>query len=546
MDSESLGETSTGRSPSNASEILGTTSGQDGTVFRTSTGRHWSLRKIKESNEAVYKSMELQLDPLVGRYVRSVLRQNIAPTRRYLSDVIIVHGPEERRRVRGWLASNGSTFPGGLFLWVDEGNHFHVVHDCPYSNGQCRCRWRKEALIHRLIRRTLRKPKFISELRDYDWYNIFLYFCLSKWESRQEVWIGRILQRVPSSDEGLQWGRMCQEQERMVQGQGEGIGYHDQWDGPHHEESGSSVHGQLQHAKKTGSKFESFSETIRTLLQKLNSIPLTDVRNIIPRSHPLYNVEFHNPLNEKYFQSACKLYQLEVNRYNLIDFYHLYNQGEPVFYANNLNPFVYYHTREESTEYLIRLLKFQYQDNTDRICALLNNIRTWFNRIGWSQQQHNGEWIINPKINSVAINGPPNSGKNYFWDTIAAIAMNVGHIGRVSNKTNQFSLQETYNRRLVIGNELNMEDSAKDDFKKLCEGSAFNIRVKYQGDQIFTRTPVVFITNGVLEISYDHAFKDIRLVTIQWQSCPLLAESKKKPYPLALFDVFNHFNVPLE
>ncbi|GIX83989.1 hypothetical protein CDAR_270231 [Caerostris darwini] len=54
--------------------------------------------------------------------------------------------------------------------------------------------------------------------------------------------------------------------------------------------------------------------------------------------------------------------------------------------------------------------------------------------------------------------------KNYFWDCSAALAQNVGHIGRVNNKTNQFALQDCANRRLIIGNEISMEEGAKEDF----------------------------------------------------------------------------------
>lgn len=275
-------------------------------------------------------------------------------------------------------------------------------------------------------------------------------------------------------------------------------------------------------------------------------VPPEHLKNLIPPGHPDFNMELHNPLNDKYYVSSCHVFMLRLNRYSFADFYELYTQGTPVFYANSIDPFVYYHDRETSFKYLLELIRFQFHDNEDAIRDFLHNLVLWFDRKGWTMTNQNNDRYVNPKINSLAINGPPNSGKNYFFDTIVAIATNVGHIGRVSNKTNQFSLQEAYNRRLVIGNELSMEDSAKEDFKKLCEGSAFNIRVKHQGDKIFTRTPVIFITNGMLEISGDRAFKNVRMVTFQWQCCPLLAESTKKPYPLALFDVFEYFSIEIK
>lgn len=502
------------------------------------------LHTIRDKYPEDYKSLEGEVKRLVGKYVQRTLQQDFGPSKRYVSDVILYQNVDECRRLRRWLSGKGSTYPGRLYMWFEERDHFHVIHDCPWSNGSCRCRWYQEATIRRNIRKPLRRTKFIRELGVIDWYNVFLYFALQKWESRQEIWIGGTLQRSPSNSEGLQWFDLLAQSRTILGREGEGTGYNDSEQASNSQEGGRNLRGHSSNVEQKGSKFERVSKEVQALLTKYHCIPLTEVRNIIPSTIPVFNL-LHNPNNDKFYNSACHVYSLYLNKLTLEDFHNLYSEGCPIFYANDMNPFTYYHSREDSAKFLIDLLKFQYNDNNDRIIELLGNIKCWFNKEGWNQYK-NGEWVLNPKINSIAINGPPNSGKNYFWDTIAAVATNVGHIGRVSNKCNQFSLQDIYNRRLVMGNELNMEDAAKDDFKKLCEGTAFNIRVKYQGDKIFTRTPVCFITNGVLEISTDFAFKNVRLVTFQWKACPLLAKSSKKPYPLALFDVFDYFNVSIK
>lgn len=544
MATESLGEAS-GYMSSNLSGILDESYSE---CERFNGGNELTgslrLREIRDKYPESYEILERELSQLVGKYVRGVLRQNIPLTKRYISDVIPVPIPEQRRGVRRWLASKGSTYPGGLYMWVDEGDHFHVIHDCPYSNGSCRCAWSQEAVIRRNVRRPLRRNKWISELDAIDWYNIFLYFALQKWESRPEIRIGGTLQRSPDYSEGIQWFDLLAKSRAILGREREGVGYNNPTESSDCQEDRNRIPGHTQSSSQKGGKFERVSKAVSSLLKQYHCIPLNEVRNIIPANLDVFNL-LHNPLNEKFYQSACSVYSLYLNRLTFGDFYDLYSTGVPIFYANNIDPFVYYHTREESLKYLVDLLRFQYGDNTDHIIELLGNIKCWFNKLGW-KQYINGEFKLNPKINSIAINGPPNSGKNYFWDTVASIATNVGHIGRVSNKCNQFSLQDIYNRRLVMGNELNMEDSVKDDFKKLCEGTAFNIRVKYQGDKIFTRTPVCFITNGQLDISIDPAFRNVRLVTFVWKSCPLLAKSNKKPYPLALFDVFDYFNVSIK
>lgn len=143
---EPMGETSSGLS----SHPSGLLDESDGTCERMLGGSELDsslrLREIRGNSLQDFQIVEEELQPLVGRYIRGVVRQNIPSTRRYLSDVVLVDSPEERRRLRGWLSGCGPSYPGGLFIWVDEGDHFHIVHDCPWSNGSCRCKWHQEAV----------------------------------------------------------------------------------------------------------------------------------------------------------------------------------------------------------------------------------------------------------------------------------------------------------------------------------------------------------------------------------------------------------------
>ena len=41
----------------------------------------------------------------------------------------------------------------------------------------------------------------------------------------------------------------------------------------------------------------------------------------------------------------------------------------------------------------------------------------------------------------------------------------------------------------------------------------------------------------------DPHFRNVRLHTMRWKSAPLLASSKKKPYPLAIFDLYDLYNL---
>lgn len=395
------------------------------------------------------------------------------------------------------------------------------------------------------LRKHIRRNKFITDLEELDWYNIFVYFFMRKWTCQSEIWLNRELRRLQSDDKDIQWEnllgatgdllewqdeRIRRDVESSVQGGTESV-----------DRLGSNIRTGHKNAPKQGSKFKRIVKEVSALLVKYNCVPANHLRDLIPVDSDEFNIEYFNPLNIKYYEAACDLYTLSHNKRSLLDFSNLYAEYDnPIFYAHDLNPFEYYHNRVDSLKYLNELILFQCQGNEDKVKELLYNIKYWFDRKGWWENNE-----LNSKINCIIILGAPNSGKNYFWDTFAAIAANVGHVGRVNNKTNNFALQDCVGKRLIMGNEISMEEGAKEDFKKLCEGSAFNIRVKFQGDKIFSKTPVCLISNNTLDISSDPHFRNVRCKTFRWQTCISLKNSNKKPYPLAIFDLFEMYNVDL-
>lgn len=528
---------------------LGRNSAQNYDVY----GRHRNstslrLRYIKKRSEESYKQLEILLQEMVGDQVERLYQENWGASKKYISQVLPCRDQQHHDRILRKVREGAGEYFGKLFLWVDEGDHFHIVHDCPYSNGSCRCRVFKDEIFRGAFRAPLRGTRNIGNFDKIDWFNVLIYFLLSKWKSPKEIWINGELQRLTSDSEGLRWEQMQRESREILDREGEGGRYYvrqeratsednRQLDGQSNdeaeEETGSQDGGYGKRKKKQLgrkiSRFERVSETVESLLDQTMVIPAVQVKELF-----LDETMLHDPTNFKHYESACSLYTAKFNKFNLQEFKEFYLGKEPIFYANDVNPFTYYHTRSESFNFVNDLLKFQFNDSEEAISEFLTNIVSWFNKFGWER---------NPKCNALAIIGPPNSGKNYFFDMISSLAYNIGHIGRVNNKTNQFALQECVNRRLVVGNEISMEDGAIEDFKKLCEGTAFNIRVKFQGDKIFTKCPVLLISNFMLDICTHPHFRNIRLHTMRWIQADLLKHSNKKPYPLCLFDLFEHYNV---
>lgn len=499
------------------------------------------LRYIKKRYPESYQELASELQEVVGAELRAINRQKFKPTKKYISQTVFYRNEEHRRRVCTRLRDEAIDYPGALLLWVDEESHLHYVHDCPHSNGQCRCRIFKGDDFRKPIRNPLRRLKPIDELDEIDWTNVFLYFILSKWPCESQVWIGGRLQGFPSDDKIIQWRSVCTKSREILDRQGARDGYNSEEEQPNHEDDQQFIRTSpgpvgkkrsISEERRMGrkkTKYEHTVETIQTLLKKYMVIPANHIRDIL--IHMDYDFLF-DPNIQKQYDAACDLFLKKCNRYSWYDFEQLYENTLPVFFSNSVNPWDYYHTREDSFNFVKDLLLYQFSGDNEEIQRFLYNCINWFNKEGWEG---------NVKCNGLCVIGPPNSGKNYFFDILASIAYNVGHIGRVNNKTNQFALQDAYGRRMVVGNEISMEDGAKEDFKKLLEGTSFNIRVKYQGDKIFTKAPVLLISNFMLDICNDPHFKDIRLKTIRWNRADLLKHSNKKPYPLCIFDIIKYF-----
>lgn len=513
------------------------------------------LRSTKRRSPERYKKLESELQSLAGDILATIPQGKFSPKKKYISQVLSFRNSGHRKEVLRRLVERLPGYPGDLFIWTDEGDHIHFVHDCPYSNGSCRCGIFKDELFRGTFRTNLRGARYINELDTVDWYNVFLYFVYSKWPCTSQIWTRGRLRRSPIASEIIRWKEVLRTTGKAVlAGQDQGVRHYNT-----EEESDSEYSGQVvrESASDTAeearqgarrqtrkrrslesipkqSKFQRILQKVESLLDNACVIPPTHVKEIFAGPEA---IELHDPSKLKYYESSCNIWGMKFNRWTFGELAEFYKDKKPIFYANDINPFVYYHDMETSVYYVDALLKHQFGDDEDLITEFLINIQDWINKYGWEK---------NPKCNALAIIGPPNSGKNYFFDMLAALCCNVGHIGRVNNKTNQFALQDCVNRRLVVGNEISMEDGAREDFKKLCEGTAFNIRVKFQGDKIFTKAPVLLISNFQLDICTDPHFNNIRLKTLQWSRADLLKTSTLKPYPLCLFELYKMYNIFLQ
>lgn len=506
------------------------------------------LRYIKRKYPEDYKQLEVLLQGLVGHKLAAITRQNFGPTRRYLSNIVLVRDSNHHESCIRLLKEHVVDFPGKLFIWTDEGDHIHIVHDCAYPGGQCRCRIMQHQDIRGSLQKPLRRIKFMSEMEATDWANVFLYFGVSKWPSPSQTWIGGRLQRSADYDQGIQWQNLLRGSREILERETERNGHHGQREQQCSENDRGSIpessmqSGKYKRSLREGdptvakrTKFGRIAGAVQSILSKHYCLPANHIKHLL--THDLTNDWLYDPTIDKHYIAACDLFTHIHNKYTLKDFHDLYSKSSPVWYANDLDPFTYYHNMEDSVSYVKQLLEHQFDGDEESIKYFLVNLRDWFNKFGWDG---------NIKMNTILVEGPHNCGKNYFFDMVSSIAYNVGHIGRVCNKTNNFPLQDCFNRRLCIANEMSVEDSAIEDMKKLCEGTAFNIRVKYQGDKIFTKAPVIIITNNFIDFLHRPEFLGVRVYKMTWKQAEFLKDSDKKPYPMCLFDIYKEYNVSYE
>jgi len=130
--------------------------------------------------------------------------------------------------------------------------------------------------------------------------------------------------------------------------------------------------------------------------------------------------------------------------------------------------------------------------------------------------------------------------KIFFFDCVIHFCVNFGIITNW-NRHNQFPLQDCPNRRVIIWNEPNFEDGVEENLKLLFGGDQCGARIKYEGDAVIQRTPVIILSNNDC-FPRNHAFRT-RMIKHSWNRCDHLKSIHKKPHPLAFPYLLARWNV---
>lgn len=480
------------------------------------------VEEIIERMDKVSEDLESQFQKMGNIFFEWADGEARQGTRKYISDVCITRSISERNAVVQRLCEHGRDFRGGMFGFSVEDDHIHIIHSCAWSNHSCRCKFRREIIARGLLRPTGARNKYCWELDKQDWRNVFAYFFLKKRGTRK-IWVRGESWQPPTDAELVRWEEIDNTWRQMVRSQ----------------DSGSDVFGERRLYKrssgevdstlndevygkksKTTGKYTFIKQKTKEILLKYHCCPLTAIRDM-----PEFRAcdILTDPKNKDYISAAFNDFSKDLNDMSVRDFENLLKDKEPVFMTS-----MAYGDLEESTNIIDQLLRFQFDDDEEKIteflCMLIDILDKRVN-----------------KLNALCIQSPPSGGKNFFFDMILAICINYGQLGQ-ANRHNVFAFQEAPNKRLLIWNEPNYESSLTDTLKMMFAGDPFTVRVKFSEDTHVKRTPVIILTNNPVPFMYDPAFKD-RVAKYTWKAAPFLKDIDFKPYPMCLFDILKKYNI---
>lgn len=449
-------------------------------------------------------------------------------------DIFRFEDPREYQDFLNCIQRDGH-YRRGLLQVCREDTHVHVVHDCNFSNGMCRCDWYKKAKTYgadarRDRRATRRNPCRTRTPTDIQ--NLLLYYCTARRTTTYQK-IGGLLERIPSEGYSISNSRLDNlpeifgEMEIQIPRNGTELR---QWERDLGEDQPDQVltyEVPRRKKRKMGAQERIQLRTVDLLEKFPICPPEAIVKHRVWRNDP--DLRFKN-VSDREIKAAICSFKDNLTTYSMQEFQDMYNKEDcqPIFSAGFGNFENYYYNVENSLKIMDELIQFQCGHDED---AILDFVTTLFNII---------ERKV-PKLNCIVIHSPPSAGKNFFFDAIKDFYINCGHLCN-ANKYNNFPFQDAEGRRIVQWNEPNYSPEFLEPIKEILGGDSTSVNVKYQHDTPVYRTPVIVLTNNRVSFMNHSAFKD-RIRVFNWMAAPFLANYDKRPNPLAVYHFFQKYGL---
>lgn len=451
----------------------------------------------------------------------------------YISDVVSCRSVTECRNfIKTLQEQSRLSYKRGLLLFAIHNTHVHIVHDCSFSNKTCRCKFIQKAEIQFGLRRrgrTIRRRVLCNQLKISDLQNILTYY---EEEGRETNYlrIGGAVETAVLKYTSLQNGET---QGNTEEGPMDACDAMDDAELRREEYQGTPSSADdrdrnRQLVRKESSKRQTKGKVMLQLLQTHLCSPIRGITTLpVWLHHPTFQfMDDGDQLVSKVFSN----WEKQLCSYSIHDFHSLYSQPNVKFYfsAGHNNFDAYYYNVEDSLDILIELLNDQFHNDEECITKFITDLFNVLER-------------RLPKLNSFLIHSNPSAGKNFFFDCIKDYYLNIGKLQN-ANRYNAFAFQDAPFRRVIFWNEPNYESSKIETLKEFLGGDTTNTPVKYKGEGVIFRTPILLATNNTLSIMNNPAFSD-RLVIYRWHSCPILKKYTKKPNPLCTYELFKHYGL---
>lgn len=409
-------------------------------------------------------------------------------------------------------------FRGTAYLVCDHGDHYHIVHDCHRSGQRCRCHRLDET--RNVFGRAVSERVVRDNIFDIEhWINLAEYF---QKDERHLIYMevcGRERTECVQNRKVFVQGSVQARQDEMVDDTVSSespirdfLSFGSCGDTCRPSTAAGDEEADQAARSSEGGKTTNVEKYIRKFLTS----PIT---HLLSTSYWINSKYYMINTQSNWFQCVMRKISFSFNRMTI---YELFQYAKPLdmdklLYSSPTEMiFDYYYDIRTSVYILDELLRFQMQDE-DEIVSFLEVLLAVLDK-------------SIPKKNCLHIQGPPCSGKNLFFDCVTSFCINCGHLGNF-NKYNSFPMMDCIDKRVIMWNEPILEVSALETLKMVFGGDTCPVKVKYLGDKLLLRTPIICLSNNQ-PFPRDDAFT-CRMFTYQWQQCNDLKKVTKKPHPLA-------------
>lgn len=439
---------------------------------------------------------------------------------------------------------------------VYDGDHWHIIHDCSYSNKSCRC-FRQIKLtcrtgvkheFHGLSERNQKQiidylfengksPSIIRTRIDSDSHTLFEMGVLQP-ERRPE-------KRNVQTDNV----EICDDQSETFDRREETRTKRSWSDASISDDELYPISKKIENfrAGRARKRLSAYEETCEKIKQKLKTICSSPITSGVDTEY--YNVSemkwntTKNDVTQKALHSL-KLDFKYLKIFQYIDFYEKNefleeNSNYPLWQAYNYNNFKEKYTSEnEGTDilhdllaYQLGLIEYNEEDGFDRtnydgniLAEFVKNLCAFLN---YEMGKQNTWYIV----------GPANCGKSLFADLLQDFFLNVGIMGNW-NKHMNFPLQMCEHVRLVFWNEPNFAPEKKEDLKKLLGGDRMTFDIKNKPHGVIHSTPIIITANQYIFENND--IWTTRIKRYHWKQAPFLKKCNKRIHPYAFINLIKN------